>query len=78
MHIGQFHMNKAQLIFIPKYSNKYVMHDLGYKGDLTTMSQYLSLVILPRYAWSQQDRAKTCLALTSLQFDDPQKSGNLC
>ena len=65
MHIGQFHMNKAQLIFIPKNSNKYVMHDLGYKGDLSTMSQYFSLVILPRHASSKQDCTKTCLELPS-------------
>ena len=30
-------MNKAQLILIPKNTNKYVMHNLGYKGDLSTM-----------------------------------------
>lgn len=58
-------MNKAQLIFIPKNSNKYVMHDLGYKGDLSTMSQYLSLVMLPRHASSKQDCTKTCLELPS-------------
>ena len=53
-HIGQFHMNNAQLIFYSKKNtNKYVRHNLRYKGDLSTMSQYLSMVILPRYGWSQ-------------------------
>ena len=37
MHIGQFHINRAQLILIPKNTNKYVIHNLGYKGDLSTM-----------------------------------------
>lgn len=53
-HIGQFRMNNAQLIFYSKKNtNKYVRHNLRYKGDLSTMSQYLSMVILPRYGWSQ-------------------------
>ena len=30
-------MNRAQLILIPKNTNKYVMHNLAYKGDLSTM-----------------------------------------
>ena len=40
-------------ILFQNNTNKYVRHDLRYKGDLSTMSQYLSMVILPRYGWSQ-------------------------